>query len=114
MNSRMMISSVLGRSMSSLRSSSEGIVNRISVKTQRKTFSKLRLKICASMTSTTEVRSRMYTIVTERFSRKSARTASRREGFGFSMQAPYGSSRVKSFGSNSGRICRRGTRSSGS
>ena len=68
MNSRMMISSVFGRVMSSFFSRTLGIMNRISVSTQRKTFSKLPLKICASMTNTTEMRSRIYTIVTERLS----------------------------------------------
>ena len=100
MNSRMMISSVFGRAISSLRSIRLGIIKSKSVSTQRNTFSKLRLKICASITSTTEVRSRIYTIVTERFSRQAFLKES---VLGWSMASPSQSSSVKSLGSSSGR-----------
>ena len=49
-----------------------GTINRNSVSTQRKTFSKLRLKICANITRMTEARSRIYTSVTERFVRQAS------------------------------------------
>ena len=68
----MIISSVLGNAMSSLRSNMLGTINSSNVSTQRNTFSKLRLKICASITKMTEARSRIYTSVTERLVRQTS------------------------------------------
>ncbi len=87
-----------------------GSMNKISVRNAEKYVFKIVVKICASMTKTTEVRSRMYTIVTERFSCHAFF-----EGFELRVVHVFSFLIVqrKIPGSSSGKTWRRGTRIKG-
>ena len=77
MNSMMMISRVLGRSIISARSNTVGSRNSTRVRPQRKTLSKSRLKNWATITAMTRKRRAKYTAATVRLCRRASWAAER-------------------------------------